>query len=59
MKLFFRTAKPSRGLDVEGEGDRGGEDEAEEKESSRWGMMRTMMMAARRCGDGGNRISGS
>ena len=43
MGLAVRAANPSRRLLIEGEGGRGGEeDEAEEKESSLWGRMRTM-----------------
>jgi hypothetical protein len=43
MGLAVRAANPSRRLLIEGEGDRGGEeDEADEKDNSLWGRMRTM-----------------
>lgn len=51
MGLAVRAANPSRRLLIEGEGDRGGEeDEAEEKDSSLWGRMRTMATTTRRRG---------
>jgi hypothetical protein len=55
MGLAVRAVRPSRRLLIEGEGDRGGEeDEAEEKESSLWGRMRTMAAAGSLAGDGGS-----
>lgn len=46
VRMGGRATKPSRRLLIKGEGDRGGdEDEADEKESSLWGMMRAMVAA--------------
>lgn len=56
MGLALRAAMPSRRFVTEGEGERGGEEEeAEEKERSRWGMMRTMAAA----GDAAGSVDGA